>query len=318
MSELITVSVLVPSYQHEAFVADAVRSALAQDGVALEVIAIDDGSTDQSLSRLQAIDDPRLRVVHHANRGLSRTLNRGLQLARGRWAKMLPSDDLLEPDSLAGHVEALEKAGQSLGFARPTIVDEADVALHDPAPQAWFDLEADSADAIFRTLAVRNALCAPSALFDRALALRVGGFDPSLRVAQDYDLWLRLLPHTDAVVDPARRVRARWHGENQSARATEATEAERAYALVGSLVRCGLQEWGRRFGEHGYVGLAEALLASGLREVRPFARAALVAAREAGVTFTGREPLEAFLREAPELARPGPWGGVSEKAEGRT
>lgn len=316
MSAVPDVTVIVPSYDHEAFVVAAVESALSQKGVSVEVVAIDDGSHDGSADLLEQIDDARLRVVRQENRGLSRTLNRGLALARGRFAKMLPSDDALEAGALAAQVDLARSTRSAVVFCRPRVVDAADRPLDDPAPQAWFDLDAVDAPALLRALVPRNPLCAPGALFDTALAKSVGGFDPSLRVAQDYDLWLRLLPRARAATDARRLVRVRWHGENQSAHATAATEEERAYALVGALVRCGLSAWAGWFAGEGRVGLAAALLASELREVRPFARAALVAARAAGESIAGGAALAPLLEAAPELARPGEWGELPDDGTG--
>lgn len=316
MSGEIQVSVIVPSYDHEPFVVAAVTSALEQEDVALEVIAIDDGSHDGSADRLEAIRDSRLRVLRQDNRGLSRTLNRGLCEARGRFVKMLPSDDLLEPGALAAQLDATEPGHRDLVFCLPTVVDAEDRPLEDPAPQSWFDVEGADARSILRQIVARNPLCAPSALFDRELALRVGGFDPSLRVAQDYDLWLRLLPRTEARIDAARRVRVRWHGDNQSAVPTSSTEDERAFALVGALVRNGLARWEGWFAPEGKAALAAALVASGLREARPFARAALVRARAAGEEVAGRPELRSLLDEAPELERQGAWGSVPGADEG--
>jgi len=311
MSAEVQVSVIVPSYEHEPFVVAAVRSVLDQTGVAFEVIAIDDGSSDASARRLAEIGDPRLQVHRQENRGLSRTLNRGLRLARGRWVKMLPSDDLLEPGALARQVAFARQGGRCVVFCRPTVVDAGDVPLADPAPQAWFDLEAGDADAILRALVPRNPLCAPGALFDRELALRVGGFDPSLRVAQDYDLWLRLLAHGQGAVSADRLVRVRWHGSNQSAIPTAATEAERAYALIGALLRCGRERWIGRFEPGGRTALAAALVASELREARPFAHALLVEANAAGESFDDHPELVAVLAEAPESPRARDWGAPS-------
>ena len=315
MSREIQVSVLVPSYQHESFVAQAVESVLEQSGVDLEVLAIDDGSTDGSLARLRAIGDDRLQVIAQENRGLSRTLNRGLALARGRWVKMLPSDDLLEPGALA---RQLQMAGEDdlVVFSLPTVVDADNCPLSDPAPQAWFDLEAPDVPSLRRSLVARNPLCAPGALFLRDAALEAGGFDPSLRIAQDYDLWLRLLECGGARHLPERLVRVRWHGGNQSGVVTSSSESERAYALVGTLVRCGMDWWAGQFGNQGRVALAEALVASGLREAIPFARSALVAHRAAGGSLVRSEELRALLDEAPELIRGGAWRGDGETEAG--
>ena len=304
----VEVSVVVPSYDHAPFVASAVRSALDQVGVSLEVIAIDDGSRDDSVARLREIEDHRLTVVRQENRGLSRTLNRGLELARGRLVKMLPSDDLLEPGALARQAALVRSEGLAVAFSRPTVVDAGGRPLADPAPQAWFDIDAGDSRSLLRALVPRNPLCAPGALFERALALAVGGFDPSLRVAHDYDLWLRLLARGRGRLQPERLVRVRWHGDNQSATADASTEEERAYALVGALVRTGLAWWVERFAPGGRPALAVALMQSGLREVRPFARALLVEERARGARLPGFPELAPLLDEAPELARPGDWG----------
>ncbi len=269
------VTVLVPSYNHARFVVATVQSVLDQTEPAVEVLVIDDGSTDDSLSRLAAIDDPRVTVLAHENCGLSRTLNRGLALARGRWVKLLPSDDMLAPRCLTLQLEAA-RADPGIGvvFCLPEVVDPDGRPLADPAPQAWFDTDARDEPAILPRLVERNFLCAPGALFDRDLARRVGGFDPALAVAQDYDLWLRLLPHTRATLVPRRLVRVRWHGGNQSAVATPATEAERERALRGALDGLGEERWAELFGgaAAGRLGLARALIDSGLPSMRPRAR----------------------------------------------
>jgi glycosyltransferase involved in cell wall biosynthesis len=277
-------SILIPSFNHAAFVVETVESALAQSERDVEVLVIDDGSTDDSLARLARLADPRLHVSAQANAGLSRTLNRALERARGRWVKFLPSDDVLEPGCIERELAAAEAApGTGVVFALPLVVDAAGVPFPDPAPQAWFDTAARGRDDILRELLERNFLCAPSALFERERALAVGGFDPQLVVAQDYDLWLKILADAGAVLLPERLVRVRWHGANQSARVTEATEAERARVVVAALERMGLERWIELFREPGAaagtesdrrarLALAAALERSGLAAVVPWVR----------------------------------------------
>lgn len=299
------ISVLVPSRNHARYVEQCVRSALSQEGVAVEVLALDDESDDDSAARLSAIEAPGYRFFAHPNRGLSRTLNRGLALARGRWIKFLPSDDFLLPGCLAAQLGAAE--GFVATFCRPEVEDGEGRPLADPAPQAWFDLPAGEGAAVARALVARNPLCAPGALFRRDAALAVGGFDPSLRVAQDYDLWLRLAARGSLRVEVERRVVVRWHGANQSARSTEATEAERAYALVGALVRDGLSAWAERFADDPAgrePALMRELLQSGLREVQPFVRQLALDWLEQGRALPDAAWLEGLRGLAPELFRP--------------
>ena len=117
-------TIVVPSFNHARWVVEAVRSALDQTERDVEVVVIDDGSTDDSLARLATIADPRLEIVTQPNAGLSNTLNRGLARARGRWVKFVPSDDVLEPECIARQLAAAERApGARLVFALPTVVD---------------------------------------------------------------------------------------------------------------------------------------------------------------------------------------------------
>lgn len=273
-------SIIVPSYDHGPFVLGAVRSALDQTEPDVEVLVIDDGSTDDSMARLATLDDPRVTVLQHPNRGLSRTLNRGLALARAPWVKFLPSDDMLAPACIERELAAAKAPGTGVVFCLPEVVDAYGHPLADPAPEAWFDTAARDDRSILPGLVERNFLCAPGALFDRDLAREVGGFDPDMKVAQDYDLWLRLLVRRRARLLPERLVRVRWHGSNQSAVATPSTEAERARALLRAVAPGTRDAWIRRFagdavGRRGEVvgrrAFAGALLRSGVPDVRALA-----------------------------------------------
>lgn len=94
-------SVVIPSFNHEAFVGPAIESALADGRADLEVIVVDDGSTDGSRERLSAYEaDPRVRLHHQENRGAHAALNRGCELARGRLIFILNSDDVFDPRRL--------------------------------------------------------------------------------------------------------------------------------------------------------------------------------------------------------------------------
>lgn len=273
-------TIVVPSFNHARWVEECVRSALAQTEPDVEVVVIDDGSTDDSRERLARLADPRLEVITQSNAGLSVTLDRGLSRARGRWVKFLPSDDALEPECVARQLAAAEAApGARLVFSLPTVVDAAGAAFPDPAPQAWFDHTPEGREEILRDLLERNFLCAPGVLFDRDLARVVGGFDPALRIAQDYDLWMKMLPWAPAAFVRERLVRVRWHGANQSGVVTPESEAERACVVRGALARFGIARWVELFRARAPGGsvdaasraLADALTRSGLQELAPLA-----------------------------------------------
>ena len=94
------ISVIIPAYNHESYILDAVRSVLQQTFTNFELIIIDDGSTDGTLARIQSVQDGRIRVFHQDNQGAAKTINRGIGLARGKYLSILNSDDLYTPDRL--------------------------------------------------------------------------------------------------------------------------------------------------------------------------------------------------------------------------
>jgi glycosyltransferase involved in cell wall biosynthesis len=121
-----SISVLIPAFNHELFVGEAIRSALIQLGPDDEVLVLDDGSTDGTLAAAQdaAADDPRVLVETQANVGAHETLNRLLDRARGQYLAILNSDDRFAPDRLHRLIAALEAApGASLATSWLRIVD---------------------------------------------------------------------------------------------------------------------------------------------------------------------------------------------------
>lgn len=155
-------------------------------------------------------------------------------------------------------------------------------------------------------------------LFDRDLARVVGGFDETLRIAQDYDLWMKMLPWAPATFVRERLVRVRWHGANQSGVVTAQSEAERARVVRNSIARFGLERWIGLFRARAADGsmssasaaLADALARSGLHEMAPLA-ARLRAVREqesGGGRGVGRlaSAFGRMLRRSAEPRLPGP------------
>lgn len=95
------ISVIIPAYNHEMFVADAINSVLNQSFANIEIIVIDDGSTDNTYGEIKKIDDPRIRLYHQTNIGAAETINRGIDLSQGQYITILNSDDVYHPERLA-------------------------------------------------------------------------------------------------------------------------------------------------------------------------------------------------------------------------
>ena len=94
------VSVILPAYNHEQFIASAVGSVLSQVYQHWELIVIDDGSTDATWRVLESFTDPRIQLHHQSNQGSHAAINRGIELAKGDYVNILNSDDLYSPDRL--------------------------------------------------------------------------------------------------------------------------------------------------------------------------------------------------------------------------
>ena len=185
------VSVIIPAYNHEAYIGEAIASVLAQELADFELIVIDDGSTDATAERIQAFDDPRIRFFRQENRGAAATLNRGLELARGRYCAILNSDDCFHPKRLQVLAAKLkENPGIDLVFSLVKIINEkgeSETAAWLERGLSYFRKSQDLFSAVIRD----NFICTTSnLLFRRELREKTGPFFP-LRYCHDLDFILQ-------------------------------------------------------------------------------------------------------------------------------
>jgi glycosyltransferase involved in cell wall biosynthesis len=203
------VTVLVGSYNGAGKIGRALGSILAQTVSDLEVIVIDDGSTDGTVEVVRAVQsrDPRVRLeVLNRNVGIALSLNRGLSLARASAVAIQDQDDWSELCRLERQLELLRQ--------RP------DVAV---VGSRMREVDAEGRELVARTafaagdvtekLMYFNPIPNGSALFRRDLALELNGYDPRYRFANDYDLWLRVADrHRVFSIAEALSTREMWGG----------------------------------------------------------------------------------------------------------
>ena len=197
MSPIPTVSVVMPVYNVERFVVQAVSSVLEQSFEDFELIIVDDGGNDNSIALCEAMADRRTRIVRQANRGLAGARNTGIAAARGEFVAILDSDDAWTADKLQTHIAFL-KANPKVGvvYAASTLIDEDGQPL---GIQQQPRLGPANARQVFCGQAVQNG-SAPvfrkAALEDAALhpadTDRVWYFDERLRRSEDVECWTRL------------------------------------------------------------------------------------------------------------------------------
>ena len=182
------VTVIMPAYNVEAFIGEAIRSALAQTFTDLEIVVVDDGSTDGTAAVVaaHAQADPRVRLVRQANRGLAGARNTAMRMARGDFFALLDSDDLWEPDFLAEQVAILQArpdvdvvTGNGWMLGGP---QDGELARPCPDPRPEPDLATILGDEYSVFI---------MSVFRRRVYEIVGCFDETLRTNEDYDFWLR-------------------------------------------------------------------------------------------------------------------------------
>ena len=202
------VSVVVPTHNRVGLLKRTLRSILQQHVSDLEIIVVDDGSVDDTAA-VAAATDSRVRVIRNdESGGVSAARNRGIAAAQGNWIAFCDDDDLWSPEKLAWQLAATERSGAHWAYTGDVNVDDRLRVLSGgppPEPEVvlellphWNPLASGGSNVIVRSQALAD----------------VGGFDPSLRRTEDWDLWIRLArigPPT-CVCKPL--VAYRFHGGN--------------------------------------------------------------------------------------------------------
>lgn len=181
--ELPKVSVVLPTFNRAELVEAAIRSVLEQDYPNLELIVVNDGSTDTTRDVLDRIDDPRVRIIHQDNRKLPGALNTGFRQATGEYWTWTSDDNRYRPGAIRAMVRELE-LDQSAGlvYAGMQVTNEAGQtrpAVSGP-PEAITE----------------GCIIGGCFLYRAEIARRTGEYDESMFLVEDYDYWLRMRHHT--------------------------------------------------------------------------------------------------------------------------
>lgn len=179
-----SVSVVIPVYNGEAFIQAALESVFQQSHRDYEIIVVDDGSTDATISILEGYGD-RLRIIRQKNAGHAAARNAATRVARGEWIAMLDADDLWLCSKLEQQLQAAGDADvvytATYNFEDSQRVDDVTFRKGD-CPQGD----------VFGDLILDNFITHSSVLLRRSALLAVGGYDETLRTTCDWDLWLRM------------------------------------------------------------------------------------------------------------------------------
>lgn len=218
-----TVSVIMPSYNHERFVASAIRSVLEQTFTDFELIIVDDGSADDSAKIIKTFEDPRIRAVFfEKNRGAAAATNKAVSLARGNYIALCNSDDRWVKNKLDAQLSIFkEQPNLAATFSDVIWIDDRGVPL-DKSRVSFstklFRRKNRSRHEWLHDLIVNgNCLCHPSVMIRRESLNQTGPYDDRLRQLPDFQKWIALVQFGEIFVSPEQLVKFRIHDSNTSA-----------------------------------------------------------------------------------------------------
>lgn len=176
------ISVIIPAYNAEKYLQEAVDSALAQSYPACEIVVIDDGSTDGTIAILDGYGE-RIRVVRQANSGAARACNAGVAVAQGSWIAFLDADDIWMPDKLSRQIE-------QCGHAPISHTDSVcfGASLRREVRRSTFETPYNGY--VLEHLLVRNFITKSTVMIRRDLFMEHGGFNADYPGVEDWPLWL--------------------------------------------------------------------------------------------------------------------------------
>lgn len=215
------ISVIIPLYNHETFIKEAIDSILNQSFNNFELIIINDGSQDNSEGIVKSIHDNRIQYYYQKNQGTHNALNRGISLARGEYISILNSDDVYYPNrfekmvtilehdgsvhAVFSYIEFIDRNGNSIRFNRGA---EDNWLAHDP--ETSFERD----NHIILDLLAGNFLYTTSNLFCRKSVFDDLGYFSNLKYIHDYEFFLRLCYHYKVHIIEEPLLKYRFHESN--------------------------------------------------------------------------------------------------------
>jgi glycosyltransferase involved in cell wall biosynthesis len=225
------VSIVVPTFNRLKYLRSALASVFEQTFRDWELLIADDGSDAEARAYLEALDDPRVRVLwlpHSGRPAIAR--NAALREAQGEYVAFLDSDDIWTPTKLQIQIDSLRsRPGRRWGYTRFVLVDEFGNPTDWQRTRSWPVPDGWIFDKLVRS---ETVIAVPSVVVSRELLERVGGFDEGLIMCEDYDLWLRLAAQSevDAIDLPCTLVTR--HAEHSGNEITSFQDCARVFEKV--------------------------------------------------------------------------------------
>ena len=205
------VSVLMVNYNHADTIEQSIRSVLEQTYSKLQLIIVDDGSTDNSVEIINSIEDPRIEVYEEKeNKQICAVTNIGMKKVRGEYFARIDSDDLWEKNKLELQVEYLkEHPEHKICFTHVSIIDENDQVV-DSELEKLYAVDYERQEEWLETFFfLGNCLPMTSVLMTTKIMVEIGDFNIAYRQLHDFDYWIRIAKRYPMAVIPKKLARIR-------------------------------------------------------------------------------------------------------------
>ena len=224
MTSPLLVSVLLPSYQHQEWIHETIESVLNQSITDIELIIVDDASSDDSVKIIKeyAAKDSRIKFeVFPSNSGAMVALNKCYELSSGKYIATISSDDIWELDKLEKQIRILEE-NQETGavFALPTFIDEDGERITNVSNGFQTSTKTRSRFEWMNHFLTDNCICYPTSLVRKKCYEDIGFFNTAYRSLPDFQMWVRLFYRYNVFIINENLMRFRIHSYNESGKNT--------------------------------------------------------------------------------------------------
>lgn len=258
MKKDLLVSVCMPCYNHEEFVAQAIQSVLGQTYTNFELIIVDDASVDRSVEVIKSFNDPRIQLtVMEKNTGFG-AAEYMFEQVKGEYVCWLDSDDVWEETLLEKYIGFFEEHKEyGVCLCKPLMIDESGAVLQEEPFYSAFSGENMKKEEWFRKIYREgNCFCSSAMCIRREIFDQVGEFRFQYKQIHDYEYWLRLLQVAEIYVFPesVARYRTHWEGEKPNVgiptpEVLNRNEVERAYILLEAMENLGEEFFVKAFSD---------------------------------------------------------------------
>jgi glycosyltransferase involved in cell wall biosynthesis len=212
------VSVVLSAFNHEKYIADAIRSVLDQTLTDFELIVVNDGSTDRTEEIVKSFQDDRIIYIYQENQGPSVATNNGILASRGKYIANLNGDDVCYPHRLVRQYQFLERSNRGVCFSWVDIIDDDNRLITEEhfCGKLFNRVFSSRAELLNQFFFKGNTLNAVTAMVDRAILVDEGMACATSIQAQDFEMWCRLIRRHDLFVIPEKLVKYRVRGDAQN------------------------------------------------------------------------------------------------------